>query len=126
VDTAELAGPPTNRGDLLLGRLLESRDKVLRYLLLLLAEDGFAADGSGSITRVLSALDAADGWNDPWSIPLLESMVRALARNPERLDHVARLVESLRATQEGVALLPEGLDEIWSPIWEARQGGVRR
>lgn len=126
VINAELAGAPANRGDLLLGRLLESQDKVLRYLLLLLADDGLAADGSGSISRVLSALDAAGGWNDPWSIPLLESMVRALARNPERLDHVARLVESLRSTEEGAALLPEGLDEIWSPIWEARRDGARR
>ena len=52
--------------------LLES-DKVLRYLLLLLAEDGFAADGAGSISRVLAGLD-----------------------------------ETLRWTEEGAALLPEG------------------
>ena len=39
--------------------------------------------------------------------PLLESMVRALARDPERLDHVARLIESLSASEEGRALIPE-------------------
>jgi hypothetical protein len=53
--------------------LLESRDKVLRYYLSLLAEDGFAADGTGSISRVLAGLD-----------------------------------ETLRWTEEGAALLPEG------------------
>jgi hypothetical protein len=126
VVNADLVGAPSNRGELLLGRLLESRDKVLRYLLLLLADDGFAADGGGSISRLLSVLDAGGGWNDPWSIPLLESMVRALAASPERLDHVGRLIGSLRLTEEGAALLPEGLDEIWPPIWEARQERARR
>jgi hypothetical protein len=126
VINAELVGAPANRGDLLLSRLLESREKVLRYLLLLLAEDGLAADGSESISQMLSTLDESGGWSDSWSVPLLESMVRALARDPERLDHVARLLESLRSTSEGAALLPDSLDEIWSPIWEARNEELPR
>lgn len=120
VINADLQGVPDNRGDRLLSRLLENREKVLRYLLLLLAADGFAADGSGPIARLIEALDNANAWNDATAIPLLESLVKALSREPHRLDHVARLAESLRATKEGAALLPEGFDEIWGPIWEAR------
>ena len=126
VVNANLVGTPTNREDILLWRLLESRDKVLRYLLLLLADDGVAGDGGGAITRLLAAIDGSGGWNDPWSIPLLESMVRALARNPDRLDQVARLIDTLRSTDEGAALLPEGLDEIWPPIWQAREERAKR
>jgi hypothetical protein len=53
-------------------------------------------------------------------LPLLEWMVRALARSPERIDHLGRLITSLQATDEGRMLLPEGLDAVWDAIWEAR------
>jgi hypothetical protein len=120
VVNAELEGMPEDRGDRLLGRLLESREKVLRYLLMLLAEDGFAADGSGPITRLIDALDHANAWQDSAAVPLLESLLKALARDPKRLDHVAGLAESLRATPEGAALLPDGFEEVWEPIWTAK------
>jgi hypothetical protein len=120
VVNAELQGAPENRSDRLLTRLLESRENVLRYLLLLLADDGFAADGSGPITRLLEALDHAGAWEREATVPLLESLIRALARDPARLDHVARLVESLSATPEGESLLPEGFEDVWRPIWDAK------
>jgi len=50
-------------------------------------------------------------------------MVRALARSPEKLDDVRHLVDGLRRTPEGAALLPEGFDEVWSAIWAARMAG---
>jgi hypothetical protein len=121
VVNAELRGAPEDRADRLLSRLLESRENVLRYLLLLLAEDGFAGDGSGPITRLLEALDHSAAWEQTATIPLLESLIRALAREPERLDHVARLVDSLSATPEGAALLPDGFEDVWRPISEARK-----
>lgn len=120
VVNADLQGAPPNRSDRLLSRLLESREKVLRYLLLLLSIDGFAADGSGPISRLIDALDHADTWQDAGAVPLLESLIRALAREPERLNHVAKLADSLRATERGAALLPEGFDEIWTAISEAK------
>jgi hypothetical protein len=45
-------------------------------------------------------------------------MVRALARNPESLDHVGRLLEDLQSRPE---LVPPGLQEVWDPIWQARE-----
>jgi hypothetical protein len=57
------------------------------------------------------------------SLPLFEEMVRALARSPEKLDDVRHLVDGLRRTPEGAALLPEGFDEVWSAIWAARMAG---
>lgn len=120
VINADLQGAPEDRGDRLLSRLLESREKVLRYLLLLLAADGFAADGSGPITRLIEALDHSGAWADATAVPLLESLIRALSREPDRLDHVARLVESLRATPEGTELLPADFEDVWGPISEAR------
>jgi hypothetical protein len=48
-------------------------------------------------------------------------MLRALSTEPTRLDHVAKLLEDLRDTDEGRDLLPDGLDDIWGPIWSVRQ-----
>ena len=61
-----------------------------------------------------------DGWAAVSGLPVLESMIRALARDPERLDHVERLIKSLAASEEGRALIPDDLESVWAPIWEAR------
>jgi hypothetical protein len=119
VVTASLIGAPANRYDRLLTSILRNQSDVLRYLVLLLA-----GESEGSLGGSLLGSDGQPG--DSWAawsgLPLLESMVRALARDPERIDHIARLLESLRASEEGRALIPEGLTAVWEPIWEARRG----
>lgn len=52
---------------------------------------------------------------------MLEALVEALGKNPRKLDQVARLIEELRASDEGRALLPEEFERIWEPLWEARK-----
>lgn len=114
-----LEGAPTDRRERVLRALLRDRGRVVRFLLLLLSEgeieilDVLTGDGSGSwgYRRFGSGFGPA----------LFESLVRALDRNPTKLDDVARLVDDLRRTPEGSALLPEGFDTIWDPIWAARQ-----
>lgn len=118
---AALQGAPTDRLDRLLLQLLRTRGDVLRYMLFLLAGDdaalaalrGLAGDTSGQ-----SGPD--DGHGGELDLPLVEWMVKALARSPDRVDHLARLVASLRATDEGRELLPEDFDAIWDVIWAAR------
>ena len=115
-----LRGAPDDRQDRILLSLLENRRQVLRYLLMLLAEDGatmiirdFAPAGHGVLG------ESGNGFS---TVPLLESLLSTLERQPNRLDQVARLVDDLRRTAEGRALLPERFDEIWEAIWEARRG----
>ena len=50
---------------------------------------------------------------------------RALSRNPNRIDEAARLIADLQKTEEGKELLPDGLDEIWEPVWQARRAVKR-
>ena len=52
---------------------------------------------------------------------MLEVLVKALARNPENIGHVERLVNELSSTEEGQALLPPEFHLIWKPLWQARQ-----
>ena len=114
------AGFPDNRREQLLLHMLTDRAQVMRYLLLLLAEDG-----SLSLSDITGSLQQA-GTGTPQesfhaAIPMLESLVRALDRSPEKLDHVGKLVTELQSTEEGRALLPDDFDLIWEPLWAARK-----
>jgi hypothetical protein len=120
VVTASLDGAPAGRAERVLTSMLRDPDALLRYLLLLLADaeldlqallDAMSADGFGART----------GFIERVTPPLLETMLRALTNDPNRLDHVARLVADLRSTEEGSALLPDGFEDVWGPIWEVRQ-----
>ena len=52
---------------------------------------------------------------------LMEALLRNLSRNPDRIDEAARLIADLGRTEEEKDLLPEGLAEIWRPVWAARE-----
>jgi hypothetical protein len=118
---AALEGAPADRLDRLLVQLLRTRGDVLRYMLFLLAGDDAAiATVRGLTGDPSSRSGSGDGQASAIDLPLVEWMVRALARTPERVDHLARLIASLRATDEGRELLPQDLDEIWDVIWAAR------
>jgi hypothetical protein len=123
VVNAELIGAPTDRLSRLLTVELGSRRSVLRYLLLLLAlgeldwagVPGVVADGEGA--------PANDGaWTE--SLPLLESLVRALSRSPDKLNAVDRLVLDLERTAEGRALLPEDFLEVWEAFRSVRESAT--
>lgn len=118
VSNARLEGAPSDRAERLLLEQLRTKGDVLRYLLFLLADIG--DEGAYEFAAVLS--NPSGGATADWmpQIPLFESMVRALARHPEALTPINRLITDLKSTEEGAALLPDGLDEVWPAIWEAR------
>jgi hypothetical protein len=114
-----LEGGPEDRHDRLLEAVLKDRSAVLRFLMLLLADEGL------ELAAVQAMYDAGGGvlraeLDPSFDVPLLEVMVRALYRDPAKLDRVARLVRDLRRTDAGRNLLPEGFEEVWEPIWQAR------
>ena len=113
-------GFPEDRAQRLLLRLLDNRDAIMRYIQLLLDPLQRGADGENEPFRPLSGAGSFGGAIEV-AEPLLEPLVRALHRGPERLDDVARLIEDLRLAGAGSRQLPIGFDEIWVPIWEARQ-----
>lgn len=112
----QLLGAPADRHSRLLAAMLRDRDRLLRYLLLLLYDESaveadLSGRGAGWIGRWLGA-----GWDE---VPLLELLLRALDRHPERLDHIACLLDDLADQRD--ELLPEGFDEVWQPIWQHRR-----
>jgi hypothetical protein len=114
-----LEGAPEDRRERLLRYLLKDRNQVLRLLLLILADLEADPVSEAMLRRLLLSTPSEFGYFP--SAALLETLLRALVRNPERLDQAARLVTDLESTPEGRALLPEGFRAVWDPIWSARE-----
>lgn len=122
VVNAELLGAPKDRRESVLVDLLRSRSDVLRYLLFLLARDD--VDMQGLVDMVTADPDHTGSAPDRHifgQVPLFEQLVRTLATDPSRLDDLARLLDDLRRAGLAEELLPERLDEVWGPVWQARQ-----
>lgn len=113
---------PADRDQRLLTALLENREQLLRYLLMLLAED------EHDLRAMTESLEPIGGnpietneTDSELDLPLLEPLLKALEHQPERLDQIARLVDDLSRHEQGRTLLPEGFAQMWQPIWAARQ-----
>jgi hypothetical protein len=114
-----LENAPTDRREQTLRFLLDNRSKIMSYLLFLLAENDRTIAEMSQLFRVqINTGDNASSISLP--VDLFESMVRSLDRNPGKLDQIYSLVQDLERAGQ-VDLLPEGFDDIWQPIWEARQ-----
>ena len=114
-----LQNAPRDRQERIIRNLLDDRGKILRYLLFLLAGEGEGfsllvdtAAGRGPSVSKSSIL--------PLNGTLFEALTRALEREPDNLDTVAYLVADLEKAGS-LDLLPQGFNEIWPPIWQARQ-----
>lgn len=114
-----LIGEPAGRGAAVLQQLLENREQVLALLLMMLSGENLVADGLGDRIRRGSGFAEALGFGG--DVTLFEALVRALDREPERLDRLERTIRELRESGNCRDLLPEGFDEVWGPIWAARQ-----
>jgi hypothetical protein len=118
---ATLDGAPPDRQERILSSLLSDKGKVIRFMLLLLAEGG--ADRNSILIALQKSL-SGNGDDDNMAVmrfPLFEALVRTLDRNPGKLDQISRLVQDLKRASMDGEVLPEGFAEIWEPIWQARE-----
>jgi len=113
-----LLGAPPNRKERLLRELLRDSRTLMRFLLLLLADDPERL--FEELREIASLPEGAPGRSPADLLPLLEHLLRALHQNPERIDQVQRLIDDLRKTPEGQAILPPDLEQVWGPIGRAR------
>ena len=113
---SRLDGEPDDRYHEIFARQIDTPEKFMRLLALLM---GFA---SGNVAGNASG---TGGWGGNWSTGgvqgVLELLARALSENPESIDHLATIVDHLRGSSSGMAILPPGWDDVWIPALEARR-----
>jgi hypothetical protein len=117
-----LRNAPSDRQDSMLKAMLNNKEDVMRLLLLLLFDETLPAQESDVLSAVLPSRKGDWGHGQQ---PLFEALMRALDQDPTRIEDVAHIIEDLRKSTEGRAMLPDGLDRIWEPILEAKRGMQR-
>jgi hypothetical protein len=120
-----LDGAPGGRAEAVTAELLSDTDRLLRFILLLLADDGdsdrMLAELEDLLTeRTVGGSAGASGGTG--GLPLLEPMLRALHRAPERLEEIDRLLADMRTAGASTErLLPPELEELWATITDVRE-----
>lgn len=109
-------GMPENRMMHVLRSLIDSPERFMRFLRALLGGldslvDWAGREGNGSEPFAWGAGLGGES--------LLEDLMRIAARQPARLEPVRRLVEDLRATEEGRRIVPDDLLAVWDAVNEA-------
>lgn len=110
---AALTGDPPGRRDELIARQVDTPEKFLRFLALLLA-----LTGAGDMGGLLGNGGGGSGWNAGHG-GVFETLVRALGAKTSALDDIAPLVERLRRSEKGRQVLPPGFEDLWDLIWAA-------
>lgn len=116
-----------DRAALLLRSMLGDSAKLVRLLRLLLAIDG--VDRLSELAELVRDGETTETPSaQQQEQPLFEALVRALDREPHKLEAVQRLVEEVGKMENGQALLPPGFHDIWGPVreaWHKRTGGAQ-
>jgi len=114
-----LVGAPEGRRQQVLRSLVRDRSRMMRFLWLLLADEGVAVPEVATMNIRESA--DGEGGSNLLTSGLFEMLLRNLDRAPQRLDHLNGLLKELRQGADGEDLLPAGFDAIWEPIWRRRE-----
>lgn len=122
-----LDGAPSGRVEAVTAELLSDRERLLRFILILLSEDGDAdrmLDELSDLADETRAGGSAVSAAGVLGLPLLEPLLRALHRSPERLDEIDRLLSDIRTAGGSTAeLLPPELEAVWATIAAVRRAG---
>ncbi|MFZ4478883.1 MAG: phospholipase D family protein [Rhodoferax sp.] len=114
---ATLIGEPEQRLDEILVRQIDTPEKFLRLIDLLLG-----LGGSFPLASLADNQSAGGAWvSTGLSSGLLEMIVRSLAERPDALDHLESLVNRLSSTELGRSVLPPGWNELWGSVVGARK-----
>ena len=109
-------GMPADRMHHVLRALLDSPEKFLRFLRALLG----GLDTVPDLAQEGGEGDGAAFWGiGAGGETLLEDLLRAASRDPNRLKPVRRLIRDLRKTREGRRIVPDDLFGVWTAVEEA-------
>ena len=119
-----ISGLPPERDRQILQSIVSNRSQFIRYLLFLLADEPDSVALQELIQTRSPSRAKANSAPLQYELPLIEELVRAYSREPERIDHIARLVDDLHQSGSVQDVLPEGFERIWQAFLAARRLGV--
>ncbi len=118
-------GMPEERDRNILMNIISNKRRFIQYLLLILMEN-YRDIMVDEFLQVIE--DSQDGYTDDvtdfsyFNIPLLEEMVRAFSREPEKISRIERLFDEIKSMKGGEQLIPEHFNEIWEAFSRAGSG----
>ena len=114
----ELRGTPTSRQQDIIVKLIDTPEKLLRFLQLILAL------GQKEALNLSDLIESSSNMSTSWAISdrgVLESLVEALARDPEALVRLSPVIQRIIETGDKNKVLPERWNEVWSAISIAKK-----
>jgi len=115
-----VAGMPTERDKKILREIISSPEKFIQYISILLSDEN---DFLGEISDRKSSQKENYKTQETVDFPLLEKLVKAYSRNPDKIENVRKLIDDLTDTEEGQDILPEGFEKIWPALCNEDIGG---
>jgi hypothetical protein len=112
-----LEGMPETRNAAILSRMIDSPERFLKYLALLLSDDGSVLVPVRATNRARRGAGVAANPLDGYMV--MEDLVRAYGRNPERLVRIEALMKDLKQGGTAASPVPPDFEVLWKAF---RQG----
>ena len=116
-----LKGMPEGRMAAIMSSMINSSERFLRYLALLLSDDP-SEPGGVVLRQGKKGNGTADGVDLSWeSTVILESLVRAYSRNPKRLERIEALLTDLRQGATDTSVIPSEFEDVWQAFRQKKK-----
>lgn len=115
----EVDGMPEDRNSVVLRNLIQDENSFISYVRMLLSDDLGAMIVETGGARTINRWGTGPVETRWTSTPLLEPLVRAYSREPEKIEHIQRLLDDLRCSTGEADIIPRAFAEFWSTLKEA-------
>lgn len=116
--TQKIAGPefPKKRSDHVIRSSIDSMDKFIRFLYLILHEGEVTVE---ALSGVLDKGSQKGQGNSYLQIPLFEEILKSLARTPDKLTYIDKVIDGLKDADQKV--IPDSFLALWGNVKRARE-----
>ena len=112
-------GMPEDRHAAVLRGLIRDEDSFINYVKMLLTDDLDALAAGGEGFRIVNGR-GTDAAMSRWShSSLLEPLVRAYSREPEKIEYIERLLDDLKCSAGEGDIIPPAFTAVWATLKEA-------
>lgn len=116
--TQKIDGPefPQKRSDHVIRSSIDSMDKFIKFLYLILYGGEVTAE---ALSSILNKGTQKGLGNSYLQIPLFEEILKSLARTPDKLTYINKIIEGLKGAETKV--IPDSFLELWENVKQARE-----